>query len=178
MALRTPKKTRFSKLVSRSLKQHYDDAANSPVSLIEELWLERGRLGEALENLMLAKDAEEAGVEGASAKVLEFSYEVDARLDRVKGMAVSASRIDAAGQISTASIPIMLDNMTRAVTSVISKYTNVIEVEPQLIVEEISSEMDQEFQLTDGTGGTTLTPDRDAIEMDETVPTYPTNGVA
>jgi len=101
--------------------------------------------------------------------------EVDLRLTRVKSMATACARLEQNGMISALAIPAIFDSMLRITADTISRYDNVIDVDAQLIVSEIQGKLENQLELTSSSGGTLLTPDQDAKDMDSSIPFYEPN---
>jgi len=171
------RKSKFSKVLSKNLRAHFDDASCANTSLHDELKIEQAMLMESLEQqayLVALVDA--GGKENIDATVLA-QVKVEHHLDRVLKMAQAAARIESMGQVNVMTAAMALDSATRIMSEELSRYENVISVEPQLILNDIEKRFETDLQITDASAGTKLTPDMDAQRMDATVPVLAsTNG--
>jgi len=157
--------------LTKSLAAALDDALNidpqEQLSLYEELALMRDVAGQSVALYGITKDlAEKEPNEKNRARVFEAGQLMQGQLSEVVRICESAARVaNTRGSISADQLSMFVAQMTRCAQDAFGDDPRVM-VFDQLVKKQIRIPVDG------ASGGTTITPDLDAREMDSSVPEY------
>lgn len=154
-------RTRVTKTVQELLDEHLSQPAHEQVQLLEELALSREAAGEAVAMYCIVKELP-PGPKRDEMMIAAVEL-MKGQLDYVKSMALAANSILNAGKaLGINDLSCVRDQMVRAAFETFGDDPRVKDFER--ILREVK------VPLADGAQGTTLTPDQDVMDMDETVP--------